>query len=299
MKKVLVMAAGGRQGKLLIPKLAAAGMLVRAARATAGKDDELRRLGADEVAVGDFADVDLYTKALDGCDAVYHIGPAGNMNEKHMGFAMIEAAKRCRTRHVVLSSVYHTVIDILQHRYKRDIEEKLFESGLNCTVLRPCDYMMTELHITPVLHAGHLPVFYQIKAGRRGSLIDVEDLTEVAAKVLIEGDKHFFADYELAGTDKLSPHEMARILSRVVGREVPVVQSTVDEVFQQVTGARTATTQELKHFHAMLTSIANWYSQHEAVGNPNVLEWLLGRNPTTFEQFARRVIGRHRAEQRS
>lgn len=289
--RILVMAAGGHQGKRLIPKLAAAGHVVRAARATAGKDDELIRLGADEVVTGNFSDADLYTSALQGCDAVYHVGPnTHNRNEKAMGFAMIEAAKRAGTRHVVMSSVYHTIIDIIQHRDKRDVEEKLFESGLNCTVLRPCDFMMPELHIDPVVQAGVLPIFYTIKPGRRGSLIDLEDLTDVAARVLTEGERHFFANYELSGSDKLTAEQMARILSRVTGRDIPLVQGSVAEVFHQVTGVPTPTDPDLQHFHDLLTSIGNWYGQYDFIGNPNVLTWLLNRPPTTFEQFVRREL---------
>lgn len=29
------------------------------------------------------------------------------------------------------------------------------------------------------------------------------------------------------------------------------------------------------------------YSSHNFIGNPNVLTWLLGREPTTFEQFVK------------
>jgi hypothetical protein len=32
-------------------------------------------------------------------------------------------------------------------------------------------------------------------------------------------------------------------------------------------------------------AISARYSSHDFVGNPNVLTWLLGRTPTTFEQF--------------
>ena len=38
----------------------------------------------------------------------------------------------------------------------------------------------------------------------------------------------------------------------------------------------------------MLRAISARYSSHDFVGNPNVLTWLLGRPPTTYEQFVRR-----------
>ena len=42
----------------------------------------------------------------------------------------------------------------------------------------------------------------------------------------------------------------------------------------------------MEEYLDVLKSISAWYSRHEFIGNPNVLEWLLGRPPTTFETFA-------------
>ena len=39
------------------------------------------------------------------------------------------------------------------------------------------------------------------------------------------------------------------------------------------------------------------YSSHDFVGNPNVLRWLLGREPTTFEAFVHREYTRHQQAQ--
>lgn len=287
--KVLVTSAAGHQSKALIPKLSAAGHWVRAVRLSPGKDDELKALGAQEVIAGDLSDAGFYAEVLDGCDALFHVGPGGMDREVEKGLAMIDAAKRCNTRHVVMASCHQSIINIVQHRYKRDIEEKLYESGLNYTVLKPCDFMMTEMHIDPVLKLGALPVFWNIKPGRRGSLIDVADIAEVAFKVLNESDKHFYANYELVGTDKLTPNEMARILSRVLGREIQVAQSSPNDLLELMVGLREPTP-ELQHFYDVLASISNWYAQHDYIGNPNILEWLLGRKPTTFEQYLRRVF---------
>ena len=36
-----------------------------------------------------------------------------------------------------------------------------------------------------------------------------------------------------------------------------------------------------------LRAISARYSSHDFIGNPNVLTWLLGRPPTTFEEYVR------------
>src|SRR3546814_2830039 len=82
---------------------------------------------------------------------------------------MLRGAKRAGVRHVVMISIYHTMIDILQHRYKRDIEEKIVESGLNFTILKFHDYMMPEVYVKPVLQGNDYLIFYPVKPGRRQS----------------------------------------------------------------------------------------------------------------------------------
>jgi|ERR1700677_980783 len=288
---ILVTAAFGHQGKLLVPKLTAAGYRVRAVRATAGKDEELTRLGANEVFIGDLSDVSTYSRALEGVDAVYHVGPAGLPTEKQMGFAMIEAAKRAGVRHVVFSSLLHPIVDILQHRYKRDIEEALIESGLNFTVLKPCDFMMPEVYVEIPMRTGEYPVYWSENPRRLHSVIAMEDLTDVAVKVLSEGPAHYFASYELVGPDKLDSFETARILSRVMGREIRSVQKEPEHLMRALWGTDNEG-EELRHRKEMFRSIVQWYSKNDFIGNSNVLTWLLGKPPTSFESFARSTYAR-------
>lgn len=282
--KVLVTSAYGHQGKLLIPKLAAAGFDVRGARGTPGREEEVLRLGAKEVFVGDLSDPKVYAEALDGCEAVYHIGPGAHPRELAMGYAMVEAAKKVGVRHVVLLSLLQPFIDIIQHRYKLDHELALVKSGLNFTALRPCDFMTPEVYVAPAMHTGTLPFFHEDDS-RVHSYLSLEDLTDVAAKVLIEGSAHYFANYELAGPDKLTHAGMAQILSRVMGREITPAPGTADDLIDALWSGRDPGS-DFSHQEDIIRSIMAWYKQYDFVGNPRTLEWLLGRPATTFEQFA-------------
>lgn len=282
--KVLITAAYGHQGKILIPKLAAAGFDVRAARGTAGREEEVLRLGAKEVFVGDLSDPKVYAEALEGCDSVYHIGPGAHPRELEMGYAMVEAAKKVGVRHVVLLSLLQPFIDIIQHRYKLDHELALVKAGLNFTALRPCDYMMPEVYVAPAVHSGILPVFSEDNS-RVHSYLSLEDLTDVALRVLVEGSAHYFATYELAGPDKLTPPAMAQILSRVIGRDVDAVSKTPDDLINALWENRDPAA-DFSHQEKIIRSIMAWYKEYDFVGNPRTLEWLLGRPSTTFEQFA-------------
>ena len=44
---------------------------------------------------------------------------------------------------------------------------------------------------------------------------------------------------------------------------------------------------QFPHQAKVLRAISARYSSHDFIGNPNVLTWLLGRPPTTFEEYVR------------
>lgn len=293
-ERVLVTAGAGHQGKLLIPKLAQSGFIVRAVRQQAGKENELRTLGAHEVFVGDLGDQDAYHEAVNDVDVIYHIGPGGVGNEVEMGINMLNAAERAGVRHVVMSSIYHSMINIAQHRYKRDIEEKIIESGLNFTILKFHDYMMPEVYVEPVLDGHDYPIFWPVKEGRLQSFVDLHDMTDAARKVIVEGSAHYHASYELCGPDKLTNQDLVHMLSRLVGREVRVVQKETEDLFK-VLWPDYGESDKYQDEISVIKSIGAWYGQYDYVGNPNVLTWLLGRPPTNFEQFVRRTIAERNA----
>jgi uncharacterized protein YbjT (DUF2867 family) len=291
---ILVTAANGHQGRYVVRKLAAAGYQVRAARATAGRDEELLELGASEVFVGDLADPGTYARAVEEVDTIYHVGPAGAPSEVQMGMVMIDAALQAGVGHVVFSSVLHPHVDILQHRYKCEIEVALIESGLSYTILRPCDYMMPEVHVDVPWRTGEFPVFWQETTRRLHSFIAMEDLSDVVVKVIREQEAHFAAAYDLAGPDRLDGAEAARILSRVMGH--PIRSEHVDPEDRLRAQWRSDDSHDLdEHRMEMLQSISRWYGQHDFIGNPSVLTWLLRRPPTSFEAFARARVAELRS----
>ena len=265
---------------------------MRAACASPDRVEPLKALGAAEVIVGDLRDPAHYRKALQGIDTLYHINPAGLAGETQLGMTMIAEAKAAGVKHVVFSSVYHTTIDIIQHIYKRDIEVALIESGLSFTTLKPCDFMMPEVFIDAPMKFGAFAVFgTDQRAPLRHSFIAMEDLTDVAVKVLREGAKHYYASYELAGPDKINSYDVVKILSRVMGKDIPLVVKPTTELCKLIWGVEEVT-EENRAAMDLLLSAMKWYGQYEFIGNPNVLEWLLGRPATRFEDFAREAYAK-------
>lgn len=194
---ILVTAANGNQGKLLVPKLLKAGLPVRACVQSTASAKTLADLGVSDVLVGDLGDDGFIDSAMVGATKVYHVGPTLHPREREMGFAMVDAARREGVAHFVFSSVLHSITtDLVQHEIKRDVEEHLLSSGLEFTIMQPSNFMLP-LKLKPVFERGVFELSWSLE--RRQSLVDLDDLTDVACLVLRESERHAGATYELVG----------------------------------------------------------------------------------------------------
>lgn len=278
---ILVNAANGQQGKLLVPKLVAAGLQIRACVQSERSATEVRAAGAAEVVVGDISKPEVIARALDGVAKVYHVCPGIHPLEREIGFGWIDAAKAAGVRHFVFSSVLHPLItELVQHEIKRDIEEHLISSGLEFTILQPTIYMAPR-RFKPAIEAGVLRAGWSLD--RKQSLVDIGDVTDVAAEVLTNTERHAAATYQLVGPGRYTAHEMGAIMAKVIGRDINVERVDPESYFKGLFGDRDLST--MPHEVSVSRSLTARYSSHDFVGNPNVLTWLLGRAPTTFEQF--------------
>ncbi len=288
---ILVTAANGNQGKELVPRLVAAGAEVRACVRSQESAQALRGAGVADVVVGDMTDPDVLARALHGVERAYYLGPALHPAETRMGLAAVDAAKAAGVGHLVLSSVLHPLItDLVQHVSKRDIEEHLVSSGMEFTILQPANYMLRH-RLLPAFEHGVFRLSWALD--RAQSMVDVGDVAEVAAAVLTEPGPHAGATYELAAAGRFTAYDIARVIAEVTGREVVAEQIDPDVFLRAALGVDDL--DQVPYQRDLLRAIGKRYSSSDFVGNPNVLTWLLGRTPTTFEQFVRRELDAFRA----
>jgi uncharacterized protein YbjT (DUF2867 family) len=290
---ILVTAAFGNQGRRLIPRLAAAGLQVRALRESPGGAAELLALGAAEVITGDAADPAVLRRAMQGVDSVYHVGPSAHPRERAMGLFAIEAARAAGVQHFVYSSVLHPILSqLLQHELKRDVEEQLVSSGLNFTILQPADYMQV-LRYAQAFDSGEFTIAWN--RDRRQSLVDLEDVAEVAVRVLHEGPVHFGASYALSAPGCFTAYEIGDIISSVCGRAITVNEvSPLARMTDHFKGRSMDADSDYRL--RVFAALQAWYSEHDFVGNSNVLTMLLGRPPCTLEAFVRREFAQRSAQ---
>lgn len=288
---LLVTAAHGNQGKLLIPRLLAAGVALRACVRSGESARALRAAGVTDIVVGDMADPAVLARAMHGVQKVYYVGPALHPKERDMGIAAVDAARAAGVQHFVFSSVLHAIItDLVQHEIKRDVEEYLLSSGMEFTILQPANYMLRH-RLKPAFERGVFLLSWALD--RYQSMVDLGDVTEVAVAVLAESDRHAGATYELAAPGRYTAHDLAKVISEVAGREILAERIDPEVFLQSFLGVDSLT--QFPYQARVSRAISKRYSSHDFIGNPNVLTWLLGREPTTFEQFTRRAFDDFRA----
>ncbi len=280
---ILVTGAAGKTGRALLRALRARGAAVRAWVRRPEQAPEVQQLGAQEVIVGDMRRPDRWPEALAGVQKVYHIPPNMHPDEETMAGLALTYARQAGVTHFVYHSVLHPQTEKMPHHWhKLRVEEMIFEAGIPFTILQPAPYMQNLLPYWPtIVGEGVYRVPYA--PSTRLSLVDLEDVAEVGARVLTEPG-HEGAIYELCGTPGMTQEEVATTLGRVLGRPVRAEKWPLDawEAHARAAGLDPYARDALKRMFV-------YYERYGLWGNPNVLRWLLGREPTSLEAFVARV----------
>ena len=281
---VLLTGANGRTGRAVLAALSKTGADVRVFVRQAGQFESLRPLGARELAVGDMLDAGSIRAALEGCARLVHIGPPMHPQEREITASFIGAARAAGLAQFVYYSVMHPLrTDVRHHRLKLEAESLLVRSGLPYTIVQPMRYMQ---HLEPIwrqvreegVHA--MPFSTSVKF----NVVDLADLAAAVARVTT-GPGHLYATYELAGPEALSQDDMAATLAQLLGRPVRARAIPLDEMQDR---ARKAGASEDRI--EQMTAMNRHYDEHGFLGNSNVLGWLLGRDPTRYADYVRRLI---------
>jgi NAD(P)H dehydrogenase (quinone) len=282
-RMILVTGAGGKTGKAVIKALVARGAPVRGLVRSPAHQTALTAMGVGEIVAGAMDDADALSRAVRGVDAIYHICPNVNPYEVVFAKALVKAATDSGMPRFVYHSVLHPQIEAMPHHWnKMRVEEMLFGSKLDVTILQPTAYMQNSLtEWDRMKSVGIYRVPYPVET--RLSLVDLDDVAEVAALVLTTGG-HSGATYELVGMPPLSQIEIAEAFGQALNRTVRAEGESIEDWDRR---ARSAGIDE--HARVTLIKMFGAYARDGLNGNPNVLGWLLGRPPTSLAAFAARV----------
>jgi uncharacterized protein YbjT (DUF2867 family) len=178
--------------------------------------------------------------------------------------------------------VVHPQIEaLMQHKMKLMVEQHLINSRLPYTILQPMIFMQN-VNVRDVVERRVFDAPWSVQIPL--SFVDMDNVAEVAAKVVTEGG-HLRATYELCGSDLLSSLDIARIISEESGEKVKAEAIPPDVFIAQFTS-------KVSDDYSIDAKwrLISYYNRYGLSGNPNVLAWLLGRAPTSFAEYVRRGL---------
>lgn len=281
---ILVTGAAGKTGRAVVRALVEQGTAVRALVRRPQQRELLLKIGAFQVVIGDLADRSTIKQAVDGIEAIYHICPNVDPLEITYANLLMREARAARVRRFGYHSVLHPQTKRMEHHWKKlRVEELIFESGLDFTILQPCAYMQNLFaQMDGIVERGVIEVPYSIEA--QLSLVDLRDVAAAVVNVLCEPG-HEGAVYELAGPTTVDHRQIAAVVGKVLGRSIRVDRVSVDAWAENARRAGMGDYQV-----STLCSMFDYYDQFGLNGNPNVLEYLLGRRPSTLDDVVRRTL---------
>ena len=268
---IALTAATGNVGRQLSRLLADAGiparLLVRDP-SSAGNGSDLTELTA--VDLDDTASLEA---ALTGVTRLFLLSPGPDTPAQDT--RAIAAAQRTGVEHVVLlSSLGIEAGGIGGGRPHAPGEQRLDESGLSHTILRPSEFMTNTLGWLPEIQARGT---ISVPTGTgRVAFVDPADIAAVAFAALTD-DAHSGRTYRVTGPEALTTADIATRISQVLAEPVTHQNITVDE-FRDA-GRRTGMPA------AMLDTLAEYYPG-VATGAMDIVSTdvadVTGRPPTSY-----------------
>lgn len=273
---ILVTGASGNAGGAVLKEVLKTNRAVRAMyRSPADAAKASAEVGA---VIADFADKPSLGRALEGVDVVYLVcSPVRELVELEGN--MVDACRAAGARHVVLNSALGA--DDYPKSFPswhRRVEDKLRESGLDYTILRPNSFMQNILtYYAPSIRTQG--AFYAAMGNARTSFIDVGDVAAVAARTMTSPG-HAGAIYELNGPEALTYAEVAEKITYASGRKVQYVD--IPEAQQK----QAMLDQRLPDWLVMaLLDLQAYYTSGKGGEVDDVVTRILGRAPRTMDQF--------------
>lgn len=299
---ILVTGATGDTGGATVVQLLERRRRVRAlAHRRDDRSSRLQELGA-EVVFGDFLEFDEMRATLRGVRGAYFcypIRPGILQATAYFAQAAKEAGVRCVVNMSQISAREEANSRAAQNHW---LSERIFDwSGLGVTHLRPTFFAEWLVYLAPMIRAGLLHVPFG--TGRHAP-IAAEDQARVIVAILENPTPHRGKAYPLFGPVELTYQEIARVLTRELGRDIEYKQISFDTMLQMMAsgerkvrtehtaralygelerlpGPRNGESYLLQH----LREVAVDHQNGLFAGTNDIVERISGRCPMSLEEF--------------
>jgi NAD(P)H dehydrogenase (quinone) len=217
---ILVTAASGQLGRLVVESLLARGAAPDTIVATSRDTSRLQELSARGIRTAelDYARPETIAPALEGVDTVLLVSASEPGNRVALHQNVIDAAKAAGvTKLVYTSATKATTADFVLAPDHKATEEAIAASGVPAVIVRHNWY--TENYAADVSRAASTGVIVASVADGRVASATRADYADGDAVVLLE-DGHIGQVYEFGGDVAWDYSELAAAAAEIVGRDV-------------------------------------------------------------------------------
>ena len=280
---ILVTGATGRIGRRVVKRLVANHEPVRVLVRDPDKARTL--LSADiEIFEGNLGQRDLVQSAVSGSRSVLLLSPVDPAQVELQG-NVVKAALETTQPHIVKISGLGTALDsyVDSGRWHAETEHQIQSSGLPYTFLRPLYFMQ---NLAFLLDSARSKGIIRSGVGdAKIAMIDVEDIAEIATRVLIEPGHLMNQAVTLTALQAVTYHDVARELTALLGRTVHYEQQSLEDVML----ALKKTDEADWHVKILLQFNRAFLEGYGDAANQFVAD-MLGRSPSTLSQYLRQLV---------
>jgi uncharacterized protein YbjT (DUF2867 family) len=285
---ILITGASGNVGREVLRQAAAAGLRLRAAYQSADKATQAP--AGVETVLMDYGKPETLRAAFREIEKLFLVGPP-TADLVQMEANAVDQAKRASVPHIVKLSALGGRNAIFPRQHA-DSEEHIKSSGIAYTFLRPNGFMQNFVNYdSPTIKTQN--AFYAAVGHGAVSHIDLRDIAAAAVKVL-SGRGHEGKAYPLTGPEALTNAQVAEKISRAVGRKISYVNLAPADLKKALLAAG------VPEWSAdALLDLQRLYREGGASSVDPTFEQLMGRKPTTFDQFLNDYAAAFRSEDRA
>lgn len=275
---ILVTGATGSVGSALAKQLGDHNIPFRALVRNLDQAKTLKQLNGAELVVGDFKDEQSIVMALKGIEKVFLVTNSSEEAED-LQCNFVDSARKNGVKHLVKLSQFAADVNspVRFLRYHAVVEQKIRESGLQYTFLRPNLFMQGLLGFAePIKYQQQ---FFATAGNAKISLVDIRDIAAVALKVLTTAG-HENHIYDITGPEAITHQEIAKILSQVMGREIRYINVSDEEMQSALLNVGFPAWQAA----GLIEDYAH-YARGEAAVISNAVEEVTGKAPRKLIDF--------------
>lgn len=219
---VLVTGAGGNVGSAVVDGLLARGVEIRLAdRLPEGLSQRFDGVASVRL---DFTDPATFDDAVRGCDGLFLIRPPAIARVGPTLNAFVDRAVAAGVGHVVFSSVAGAEGNRIVPHHR--VERHVMATGVGWTMLRP-GFFAQNLETAYLADVQDDDRLYVPAGDGLVAFVDTVDVGAVAAAALADPATHVGAAHHLTGPAAISFHDLAVLLTDIIGRPIRYEPATV------------------------------------------------------------------------